>query len=354
MEAIELKIALNIVLFVVLLILSKKINKKGNYNLVIMVLCIFFCLFSFYGGDYFSYQYTFEQHKYEGANIPLEDIYITLIEILPTYVIFRLVIWGGGLILFYLSSRFLQLKTSRFLYLYVVFLLLTFSYARVSLGMSIVMFGYSLLISPRGNMAYKIIGVACILCSTMFHRTIILPAALSLLSLISLNRFRLGLMLLLLPVIIILINHYFNSMIFESGMLDESQLRKATSYLSDSHQKERGIGALINFTLQYAAVYYGLYVLVRTYFKRKIKISPWEKKLFTFCILMSAVGTSMYFVPNAFVFFYRIMSLTKFPILLVICALYPYIKRNQIRIFITLALLFDIYQLAYSFYLKII
>lgn len=137
-------------------------------------LVFLFCVFAFWNTDWIHYQYIFNDLKQApDSNSHLEQIYIEIIKICPTYLIFRVVVWGTALLLLYLTIRLLELNMSLTWFIFGVLFLLFFSYARISLAMAMMIYGVALFFKPNQNykLSFKILGIVFILSSIFFHKS---------------------------------------------------------------------------------------------------------------------------------------------------------------------------------------
>lgn len=357
LKATSLDLIFNILLFVIAYFLSRNAYWKNarTVNKVYFCCILFFCLFSFYGGDYFSYWESYLYYKKTGENWTFEDVYLRIMDISPAYLIFRTIVWGGGLLCYYYASRIINVDKRLFALFFLVYLLLSFSYARITLGMSILMLGYALIISGKKiNILRITIGICLLLVSTLFHRSVILPVAVAVVSIIRLKKWQLITLLVLFPIIIKVLNDHLYSLITTSGVLNVDQINKAIHYISDDYQKERGIASIINFALQFVTTYYATYLITKVILHTKKGIAKIQAQLATFAVGVVFCASVFIFIPNGFVLFYRILAMAKFPILLDLCLLKEYIGDKNIKRFIYVCLLSVGFQLSYSLYLSIV
>ena len=126
------QVLFNILLFIIIfIILNKKyFNWRVNYNNTTVVwacvLVLLFCLFPYWGSDYWHYLYGYYEMR-AGAKTNMEDVYYTLANIAPTYFLFRLTIWGGALLLLLLSFHRLKLNIGLALFFFVCLFIPLFS-----------------------------------------------------------------------------------------------------------------------------------------------------------------------------------------------------------------------------------
>lgn len=155
-----------------------------------------FCLYAFWDTDYFSFKYimlasdaTFRDPLY---------YYLTFASF-GSYTFYRLIIWGLSLLMVWKTCQMFNLNTSLYAYIFAVFFLLTFSFARASLGMALYFYGLSRLLK-KGK--YDIYGTLLILSSYFGHRSMLPLIALTPLIFIRFSRKKLLLLLCLFPIIV--------------------------------------------------------------------------------------------------------------------------------------------------------
>lgn len=142
---------------------------------VTVLLSFLFCLFSFWGADWFGYLSYFKWAKSGGIeHVPMESFYLWLVDKVCTdYLQFRMIVWGLALILFIFTLRRLRLNLGLALFFFCSIYLIYFSYARASLAMSLLFAGYSLLWEHNRKVALKnkLIGLSLIGLSFFCHKS---------------------------------------------------------------------------------------------------------------------------------------------------------------------------------------
>ncbi|MBR4952419.1 MAG: EpsG family protein [Alistipes sp.] len=161
-------------------------NRKAPIFFTWMLILIF-VLYAFWDTDYFSFRYIFHT-SLEGFRDPFY-YYISLISF-NSYTIFRLLIWGTGLLLFHKTAKRFNLRSNYTAYIFVIFFLLTFSYARVSLGMALYFYGLSYLLKPNQQNQFGsfVWGLIFIGCSYWGHRSMLALILLTPIAFINLNK----------------------------------------------------------------------------------------------------------------------------------------------------------------------
>ena len=82
-------------------------EKKRISRSLFIVLITIFCLFSFWGGDWFHYQYGFE-HVAEITH--MEPVYLWLYTHSHSYLLFRIIVWGSAVFLLLRAFKRLQIN----------------------------------------------------------------------------------------------------------------------------------------------------------------------------------------------------------------------------------------------------
>lgn len=212
-EGSSILIIFNIILLIILFFRSRRVikyhNGKTKYNRAVYIALIFiFCLFSFWGGDWFHYQYGFK-NVYEITH--MESVYIWLLKHSTTYLLFRTIVWGGSLLLLLCTFKRVKIDFDVALALFSMVSLLWFSYARVTLSFALMFFGLALISDRRSSILVKLLGVVFLWVSVYFHKSAPFGIAMILFSLIvSVVRTKAMPFLMILFVVIASLSYSFN------------------------------------------------------------------------------------------------------------------------------------------------
>ena len=176
-------------LLVALLYYALKPATKGHFQskklVWIFPLIIVFCLFSFWGPDWFHYKETYEMLKFnELLNSNSEPIYRELIAWAPNYLIYRFSIWGVAAIITFIAFRVLKLDMGLATFYFVICSLIWFSYGRVSLAFALSTLGFSIIVSGTHKFISVPLGVFFIILSLTFHKSAIFMVLIIFLTLI--------------------------------------------------------------------------------------------------------------------------------------------------------------------------
>lgn len=316
-------------------LLGKIFSPKKNALLILSALL--FCLFSFWGWDWWGYYHYYLWAKGDGiTHVPMEEPYLWLLKnVCQSYIQFRLIVWGGALLLFLWCIKFLKLNLSLSLFFFCCIFLIYFSYARVSLAITMITLGYCLVCDHNTNISKKIFGLIIIASSFYFHKSAILGICAVLLSLI-INKFGkkgIYIAILLYPITIIAIVSFFNGIYFdiansESGVIAEYATR-GSSYL-ESESKGIGIGAFVQKIVLEQFMYYIIaYCSYKEIKHQTCQHKPVIKALFVLefveilfsTTLLFNLGVNTLLVNERFVRFAQIPS----------CLLLTYLYQNNIQ-----------------------
>ena len=296
-------------------------------------LVVFFCLVAFWDTDYFSFARIF----YEEIEEFRDPIYKYISSVcFGSYIIFRFIIWGGALYLVYRTSVRLKLNRNKFIYIFAVFFLLTFSYARVSLAMALYYYGLSLLIiSDRRSKLSRIIYVGIIFIVAFWaHRSIILPILLTPLIYLHLTKRKIILTLIILPILFIGIKYILGNIIEGVLLIGESAFTEsAVGYASSQITMEFNWKWEIITTLRYYSFYLSMLIILwKCYFKKiTIEIPKHIQQLITITTAIMIIAVAILIIANnnllgLWVIGYRYLYMTGIPI----CLILSYLNQQKL------------------------
>lgn len=257
-------------------------NIKGE-NVLLMMGILVLCLYSFWGGDYFHYLSVFESFASSNDIYHIEPIYLPFFRLSPNYTFFRFLIWGTSFFLFLLSSKLLHIKESVFLFSFIILYLFRFSYARVSLSIALIMFGYSIIIrKQRLKFIPFLIGALIIYLGVPFHKSAILAVAGFVVGYLCSSKKSLIALLILLPIFIGIFNLYLYEYIDANDLIkDEVMLDAYITYTQSDGTQRMGLGQLVFNILEISSIYYMLVHLFICIHVKKVDASRPTRLLFS-------------------------------------------------------------------------
>lgn len=206
-----------------------------------IVLILIFCLYAFWGGDYFHYRQAFEEFNSFGY-MNQERIYEWFYRKFSfSYTFFRLAIWGLALLILLYAYYRVSPSFDLTLFVFVACSLPIFSYARVSLSMSIIILGISFLVYPGKLSRFfsLIFGLVLLGISVAFHKSAPIGISMAIASLVMTNadRGRIFLIAFAVPLLVLVLQQAFD---FFAVMDLDSE-----SYITE-HYRNRFIDAETN------------------------------------------------------------------------------------------------------------
>lgn len=353
----------------ILLVISMKSALRYPYNIpksnlkISYCLLLLFCLFPYFGGDYFHYLSDYESIK-QGGYSHIEDVYIWIIQNFSySYLFFRLLVWGAALYMTIYSYKRLDPHSNLALFFFGAFYILSFSYARVSLAMSMIFLGLSLIAKPKKGkkLLYYALGGGLLLCSIYFHRSAIIGVVAAVISLIfnSPQKRTVIITVLLFPLAITilrsLLSHIMSDTVeFESYTLE----RQLDTYLNGEEGTILGLGAYISNLfirgpLYLIAISY-IICSIRGYFS-SISLHIRIIASYAFFTILIAIAFRFNLGFNTDTFYYRTLMFAMIPSALFLAQLYKSNYLPKIFKWISYTSLFGVaYSLIYSAYCSIV
>ena len=193
-EATQHQYIFNFVLMNVIFLLGFLFRKNRQTFFFTWLLILIFCLFAYWDTDYFTFRGIFYTSLADFRD-PFY-YYLGLISF-NSYTVFRFYIWGLALLLLFKTSQHLKINRNTLAFVFPIFFLLLFSYARASLGMAMYFYGLSFLLVPKKNKTIisYIWGILFICFSYFGHRSMLLPIALTPLIFFNFNKYVISVLL---------------------------------------------------------------------------------------------------------------------------------------------------------------
>lgn len=226
------------------------IKSKTKKNLGVICIFLFF-LFAFWGADWFHIA-VFYPYLRAGERTHMEDIYQWIAQnVAPNYLIFRTIVWGACLLLVKLIFDRLDVQKDLLWFMFAVFGVVWCSYARVSLAMCLMYYGFALLFKPyKYKHLSNLIALSAILASYFCHKTALFGIAVIVLATLirNFNRSSIILLVLSIPIVYMLLQNIISDYLLFDATGDNDSWNK--SVLSAQGYMERetsavGIGAIL-------------------------------------------------------------------------------------------------------------
>lgn len=326
-----------------------------------ILICICYCLFSFNDTDWFHYQELFPGLKL-GWKGHMEEIYVWIAQNLsPNYIVFRLVVWGSAFFLYLRTIKLLSVSKQLALYFFGTIYIIWFAYARVSLAMALVYYGYALWNSEEKRIIAKMIALCAIGASYFFHKSALFAVAIAIVA-VFMQKFpkqAIWMMLLSFPIVIVIARTQlaaFAMLDLDSADSDMASYMASGQNYMDASKRTMGIGAMLySFCERFS--YYGIaFVNFRCLRSQNILFIPRDIKAFML-LQLAIVAVSSIFAfdlgQNTSTLYVRLLRFAGMPTAIVMAYLYEH-RLNWILMgrIITLATCGVGYILLYSFYIS--
>ena len=337
---------------------SLRENEKRYF--VTIILCFVFCLFSFWNTDWFHYLDAFPSLK-AGWKGHMEEIYVWIAQNLsPNYIVFRLVIWGSAFSLYLRTIKLLSISKDLALFFFGTIYIIWFSYARVSLAMVLVFYGFALLNSSNGEkFATRMLALSAIAVSFFFHKTALFAIGVAIIAglMKKYPKKAVWMMMLSFPLVVILAKTQLSSFVmidFDSADGDMSSYMMAGQNYMEKNRGVSGIGALIQAILE-RFPYYGIaYISYRCLRSKGVHIIPNDVKAFMLLQLVIVVVSSVFAFDlgiNTRTLYVRFLRFAAIPTTIVMAYLYEHqLHKILTKRVIVLATCGTGYAMLYSFY----
>lgn len=321
------EILFDFILMNVIYILSYRRMGDKYVALLPWLLVVLFCLFSFFGSDYFSYKAMFGF-----ITLDFRDPLYYFIQELScgSYLFFRLLIWGNALLLVYFTSLRLHVRKNVMIFVFSILFLQTFSYARASLAMSLYFFGLTFLFVPLKNRVLSIsIAIFFLIFSFFAHRSMLPLIVLAPLTLVRINKKRFLLLLLFVPLFAWLLKFVMQAVLndlLESSFVPEN-FTAAGNQIAGFENKNHSVRQLFIVWFKYLGFYIAYMVTMwkMIFHKKGVKVDVPIKRCMNAATIIMLIATS-FFLTSAngatFAVAYRYLFMSGIPVSLGLASLY--------------------------------
>lgn len=360
-------VTFDIVLFLALLIplfLSLRLCHNSpftvplkHYHLFFILGILIYCLFDKASGDYFHYEEIIEEMSVLNSAGHLEPVYLFFARTVDfNYFLFRLIVWGGSLFFWVKCVRLVQLREDVVYSMFILFTLTIFSYARVSLAITIFLFGYILLITSsqrtrRNKIFIRVLGLALIIVSTFFHKSVFVLILLTPFSFIRLSRKWIIISVILFPIFVYAVNLFADKLLLAN--LDFA----GANYLH-KEKLEDGLGGMLNKVLLNIGLTLLFIRLIYFFsFKKNLFIPKYINRLYSLSYMIFYLASVLSFLSiGSSAISYRVKNMAFFPLIFVITYYVTNLEKKKIYPFLSILFVFisDVYYLLYMLYWKYI
>lgn len=353
----------------ILIILSKNkrvVFSNTNYrvNTFVFWLFLLFCTTCFLDGDNFHYTQWVKNANTKGIIDPFSSAepfyqYISFF-INENYFLFRLIVWGGALLLFSATAKRIDINPRLALYLLFMLFLVTFTFSRMTLAVVAYFYGLSFLIKPgaRNTILKILLGIVIIIIAREFHRSANVLLALTPLLLIpNVKNKKIKLIMIICSAIVV----YFASYVIIQDMGELVQLTGDDSVV-DKYNKYAikdvetlGLGASIYFGFRHIILWGVTIVCYINNQNNKESFVSYNLYKFSFSLLLFALVLRT--IPDTLLeFAKRLDDMATIPVTLLLgYSLSHYnLPINKCNLFVRIGVLANLYKIVYYLYLLLL
>ena len=332
------------------------------------LIILLFCIFNFCSGDFYHYYDTILNLRSLHIDVSnwelgdhLEIPYLLISKFVGYhYYAFRIIVWGVALILSYLTAKRMNVDIGLWIFCFAAFSLSLFAYARVSLAMSVSFYGMSLIVkadSKKNRTPFllftQLFGLFLVGSSFWFHKSAVIMLLITPLSLIVINKKILIITAITFPFLTLLVNSHFFEYLDLISIVNNVVDIDAISYYSTYYENERGLGALLSYTINLSKFYMFLLLVVFIVMESKYKEIPYHIKTFINAAFWIIVLSSVFATADlsSEVLFYRLLYYSIIPVPIILAYTKNFLNNN--RLFysvISFGLMHVGYVLLYAYY----
>ena len=347
------------------------INEQESYRgRTVLLSCglLLFALTSFVGADFFHYYENMVEYKNQAFGDQeggLEAFYQYLIYYTNgNYFLFRLTIWGGSLALIIAAARKFGASIYRTLFVILAGFIVTYSYARATLAMSVFFMGVVIIcgaVSNKLKVLPIVIGSAIVVCSTFFHRSMLPMMAVALLWLLlpwkkKVSKYSLWLFPVVVLVFSIVLKVAFEEILtIANAVEDEDGILGKAEYYSEQEAAETNANGYIRLMFQNLTFYLPM-LLISNAMRSDRVLQIVDKKaiwLYQMTYLILAFATSFLFLDiDSTTMLYRYLYMTFIPLSMLVAHMTDIgaLSRKQYSTIIGIFLISNLFLLLWLVY----
>lgn len=334
---------------------SYKSNQSWS-NFILFFSVVFLSIVALNRGDFYHYADAVQNQKsfHESSMEVFFDNLATFVG--GNYLLWRLVVWGGALLLMLLTIKRLGIEKNFAFFVFFILYINIFNYSRASLAMSVYFLGLSLIIkNDNVKLLSFVIGCFLIWSCQFFHKSASVLVFCTIFAFVPLNKRTIPVLLIL---TLLLMNYgydYFVKTMQDREAMDETAYRFI--YYSDSSSRfADGLASVINQFLKYGTFYIPFIILTRAIYFSGNKFDRIIKRLYGVTFAIVLVATVFAFTAATNVYFYRVLYMSFAPICYLIVSVYSTggLSNKQLKTCVFLGLTSIVFDSLYNIYLKLV
>ena len=338
--------------------------KSNKVPMWIHIIILLFCIFAFWDTDYYHYKEALNDlninYGIKDQWTHLETIYVWLYDFCGrSYFWFRLLVWGIAYLFFVVMATKLKIYNNLTFALFIILFLLTFSYARVSLGMTSLFLAGVLCFSDKHRLLNIILGLLCLVLCYFSHRSMLPVLCLLPLCLLKYNRYLWAMVATMVFTFVFYNSDWIIMALNTSVDMAEADdvsyetLLSAGGYVDRVSEISAGISMKLYRLIQYISILLPIFIIVRKNVYKYCCSKMQCRVLCNSAILIAISALAMGLLASFYsAMCYRYLYMAYVPIVLLVSKLYnaQVVTKKQVQIIIFLGGIVSLYRLAYVIY----
>lgn len=361
LEGISISIFIYSILLIYAMLHKDSIN--GNAHILMQSVIVLFCVYAFWDTDFYGYLESLKVIDLRFPNAEqqthLEPLYVWIGHFVNgNYTLFRLCIWGVSYILFLKTLQHWDIYNRQAIALFIVYFLLIFSYARVSLGMASLFYGASLILKSDKRHILNIgIGLVMLLLAYHAHKSMFVAIAIFPLIFFRLNKYALLVIAVaFISAAMVIGGDIISDLLFTSTVNDEygEFIQESAANYFTSDTKDRGIASqLISFIQIISLALPVVFCYANVSASKYVTTNFTLRCIVNYSTLLVLIGISLGLVLSfSSPISYRLMFMAYIPNIIIICTLYEnqVLPQKFYNGFILIFTLYSVLRLLYTLY----
>jgi len=289
------------------------INKSTSFPWQIIACILTISICNVIGGDFWGYMLAFQKGTFT-TNEDAEWVWPILVSCFPdNYFLFRAFVWGLGILCFCTVSKLTDARLEMSCYLFLIFYIFTFSYARVAIAYNFVYFSLAICLyyyksDTKKRYLFYLVAIGLIVFALGMHASMAPFVFIVIISqILPFNKKYCVIYLLIFPFLWQAMDKVIFPALLNSGLLNETLFDKSQSYMYSDYASNEKITYVTQYIPILCLFFCALIVLFNSVEKNEFIIKLSSVAFFT--IYVSFLFLSVESV-NTNLFFYRYMDMS--------------------------------------------
>lgn len=330
-------------------------HRRMNLGLSFLSLVLILIVAPNNNSDWFSYQeevWTFSFNSYQQH---LEPVYSYIIAFVSrNYMLFRIVVWGGAFVLTRWSFNRFGLNQNVAVFFIITVFLLTFNYARATMGMACYTIGLSFILKPlkKSKTLSYLLALAFLFGAYSFHHSILILVLMTIAVFTPIDRPIVTIIALIsLPALGAFIYGHFDI----ADTLGSEDVSEKLRIYEEMERESWNLFGMIRYFIQYGAFYFPAIVNYILVIKNRDVLDKSYSNISKIVVATIIASSAFLFMGfENLIFTYRILFMTMIPTSILTVYLYQskYMTRKFYMSILIWGIMGTLFPLLYGMYYK--